>query len=205
MYFFYYLILFFYGYYSNGITFGLNQFLNFENNNLSTSYIAIVYPLFSQRYSRSFGPITILIIWLFGIILGLFQWTNTEARPFLIANETNYDCKEISNNQSKFFTIFLFIITFALPIAILIFTYGSITVKIFHHSTPGNADVARDRHQHSSKKKVFFSFRLELFLLFLLNWNIFFRFRSSKCWSPFVYCLLSVGYHCIFSVSELPV
>lgn len=116
--------------------------------------MAIIYPLYSQRYNHSFGPITISIIWLFGFLLGLFQWTNTKATPFLIANETNYDCKEISSDHSQFFTIIIFIITFALPMTILSFTYASIGVKIFRHSAPGNVDVVRDRNQHASKVKV---------------------------------------------------
>ncbi|XP_075678995.1 uncharacterized protein LOC113796972 [Dermatophagoides pteronyssinus] len=132
-------------------------------------YMAIIYPLYSQRYNHSFGPITISIIWLFGFLLGLFQWTNTKATPFLIANETNYDCKEISSDHSQFFTIIIFIITFALPMTILSFTYASIGVKIFRHSAPGNVDVVRDRNQHASKVKIM-KMLVTIVILFVVCW-----------------------------------
>ncbi|XP_075585350.1 uncharacterized protein LOC124494818 isoform X3 [Dermatophagoides farinae] len=132
-------------------------------------YMAIIYPLYSQRYNRSFGPVTISIIWLFGFLLGLFQWNNTKATPFLIANETNYDCKEISSDHSQFFTIIIFIITFALPMSILSFTYASIGVKIFRHSAPGNVDVVRDRAQHASKVKIM-KMLVTIVILFVVCW-----------------------------------
>lgn len=120
-----------------------------------TSYIAILYPLISNRIKRSFGLLTILIVWVCGFTLGFVQWFKTKSSPFLIANETNYDCKETwSEDESRHFTISVFIITFALPMAILMFVYGSVALRMFYHSTPGNADTARDRAQQNSKIKV---------------------------------------------------
>lgn len=114
-----------------------------------------MYPLLSNQYSRTFGLTTILIIWLCGITLGIVQWANTKATAFLIANEINYDCKEVwSPDESRVYTISLLIITFALPMSILSYAYGSVALKIFRHSTPGNADIVRDRAQHLSKIKV---------------------------------------------------
>ena len=112
-----------------------------------------MYPL---RQHRPFGLLIIGSIWVAAIILGLIHGTHSWAEPILIANETNYYCSEAwTSDQTYHFTITVFLVTFAVPLILLSFTYGSIVFKIFRHSTPGNADLARDRAQHSSKVKVF--------------------------------------------------
>ncbi|UXI21734.1 nuclear pore complex protein Nup85 [Sarcoptes scabiei] len=132
-------------------------------------YIAIIYPLFSQRYSRSFVPIVLILIWSFGLLIGLYQWSNTIAKPFQVANETAYDCTEIAKDQSQMFTIVSFVLTFALPVSILTFVYFSMGHKIFRHSTPGNSDLVRDRQQQSSKIKII-KMLVTIVVLFVVCW-----------------------------------
>ena len=98
----------------------------------------------------------VLIIWIFGILLGCVQWSNSEAVPLdFFQNKTVYDCKETwSEENSKTYTLVIFIITFALPISVLAYSYASVTLKMLRHTTPGNADVARDEAQNRAKLKV---------------------------------------------------
>lgn len=117
--------------------------------------MAIIHPLLSNQYNRKFGLVTILIIWLCGITIGFVQWANTRAAPFYIANDKNYKCEEKwSQEESRAYTISLLVITFALPMTILSYAYGSVALKIFRHSTPGNPDAVRDKAQQLSKIKV---------------------------------------------------
>jgi len=77
------------------------------------------------------------------------------AEPFRWGNQTLYDCKETWSPESgKIYTCLVFVITFALPMTILTFAYGSVALKMFRHSAPGNADLARDEAQHNAKIKV---------------------------------------------------
>jgi hypothetical protein len=88
--------------------------------------------------------------------LGLVIWFNSVAEPFEWGNKTLYDCKETwSPEAGRIFTCAIFVITFALPMTILTFAYGSVALKMFRHSAPGNADLARDEAQHNAKMKVF--------------------------------------------------
>lgn len=78
------------------------------------------------------------------------------AEPFQLGNDTYYDCKETWTEESgRTYTLAIFTITFALPMIILTYVYGSVAWKMFRHSTPGNADAARDEAQHIAKVKVF--------------------------------------------------
>ncbi|XP_054156931.1 substance-P receptor-like isoform X2 [Oppia nitens] len=118
-------------------------------------YIAIIYPLASSRLTKSFGTVIVLIIWFLAIGLGSISFFNSMAEPFEWANSTYYDCKETwTLETARAFTLGIFIITFALPILILTFAYGSVGLKMLRHTTPGNADLVRDEAQHSAKLKV---------------------------------------------------
>jgi hypothetical protein len=91
-----------------------------------------------------------------GLALGSVIWYNSVAEPFQVANYTYYDCKETWNEESaQSYTLAIFTITFALPMIILTYVYGSVALKMFRHSLPGNADAARDEAQHIAKVKVF--------------------------------------------------
>ncbi|KAJ6222628.1 hypothetical protein RDWZM_001173 [Blomia tropicalis] len=134
-------------------------------------YIAIIYPLHSARLtSSSIGLLTISTIWICGLLSGFILWANTQVVPIMIANEINYDCKESWSNENKrSYTIFIFVMTFALPMAILSFVYGSVARKMFNHSTPGNADIERDRVQHNAKIKVI-KMLATIVILFAICW-----------------------------------
>jgi hypothetical protein len=92
-----------------------------------------------------------------GLGLGSVIWYNSVAEPFQVGNDTYYDCKETWDDEStRSYTLAIFTITFALPMTILTYVYGSVALKMFRHSLPGNADAARDEAQHIAKVKVFY-------------------------------------------------
>ncbi|CAG2104837.1 unnamed protein product, partial [Medioppia subpectinata] len=133
-------------------------------------YIAIIYPLASARLTKTFGTVIILIIWAMAIGLGSISWFNSVAEPFQFANKTLYDCKETwSIETARTFTLVIFIITFALPIVVLTFAYGSVGMKMLRHTIPGNADLVRDEAQNSAKIKVI-KMLSTIVLLFAICW-----------------------------------
>jgi hypothetical protein len=94
-------------------------------------------------------------IWITGIIFASIQLVKSRAVPFQYGAETYYDCREEwSDDEGKLYTVFIFIITFAMPAMALIFVYGSVGLTIMRHNTPGNPDSVRDVSQWNIKIKV---------------------------------------------------
>ncbi len=90
-----------------------------------------------------------------GVATGGIQLFKTGAVEFAYGNQTYYDCKELWDEEGgKKFTIFIFIVTFALPVSVLIFVYTSVGWHILRHNTPGNPDLVRDLAQWNLKVKV---------------------------------------------------
>src|SRR5437867_1337893 len=120
--------------------------------NFCCRYFAIMYPLSSTKLTKSRSIITLSLIWIFGIALSLVHAGHTASNPFPWGNETYHDCKETWEPEiGRIYTGAIFTITFALPMCILIFAYVSIGWKMYKHSIPGNADVARDEAQFIAK------------------------------------------------------
>ncbi|CAG2111770.1 unnamed protein product [Medioppia subpectinata] len=121
-----------------------------------------MYPFGTSRWSKSLGPFIVCIIWLLGVALGSVIWYNSTAEPFQVSNQTYYDCRETWSVESgRAYTLAIFAITFALPLCILTYVYGAVGYKMIRHSTPGNADAARDEAQHLAKVKLLISFKRE--------------------------------------------
>lgn len=121
-------------------------------------YIAISRPFIVNFWSKSFAPVVVFLTWLFGFLLSLIIWFSSTAEPFIvIKNITYYDCHENWSNKGneQIYTVALFLIVFAIPLLCLLFFYGSICLKLWRHSAPGNANIARDAVQSQAKIKVF--------------------------------------------------
>ncbi|RWS07417.1 substance-P receptor-like protein, partial [Dinothrombium tinctorium] len=120
-------------------------------------YIAIMYPLSSSRFTKEYGIITITSIWILGILLSSVHSVHSKAEEFSgHDNETYYDCREVWPDafSERFYTMAIFVITFAFPMCVLCFTYASIGWKMLRHTSPGNADIVRDEVQLVQKMKV---------------------------------------------------
>lgn len=116
-----------------------------------------MYPLSSSRWTKSRGALTIGFIWTLAIALSSVQLLHSEAIETAYGNGTTYfDCREVWPDEysEKMYTMAIFIITFALPMIILTYTYASIGWKMFKHTSPGNADAVRDGAQLVAKMKV---------------------------------------------------
>ncbi|KAI1291842.1 putative G-protein coupled receptor 83 [Halotydeus destructor] len=122
--------------------------------------------------AKSRGTLTIVLIWMAAIALASVQLIHSKAEKMMYGNNTiYYDCREIwpDDASEKIYTMTVFIITFALPMIILTYTYASIGYKMFMHSTPGNADVVRDEAQLVAKMKVV-KMLATVVVLFALCW-----------------------------------
>ncbi|XP_055939902.1 RYamide receptor-like [Argiope bruennichi] len=117
-------------------------------------YYAIIYPL-SGRWTKTRGRLVVFFIWFFSIALSSFQLVHGKALKFTVGGQELYDCSEIWGEvEGKVYTLMVFNVTFVIPILILSYAYGSIGIKMWGHTMPGNADPSRDRQQLAAKMKV---------------------------------------------------
>ncbi|GFR26585.1 substance-P receptor [Trichonephila clavata] len=113
-----------------------------------------MYPL-SLRWTKSRGPIIMIIIWGSAFGLSSFQLIHGKAEKFVMGGQEIYDCTEVWEElDGKIYTALVFLITFVLPMIILTFAYSSIGWKMWRHTSPGNADASRDQQQLMAKMKV---------------------------------------------------
>lgn len=118
-------------------------------------YFAIVYPFHGLNYLKTHKVHVLLLIWLAGVLFASIQLFQTEAVAFRNGNETYYDCKELWGElEGKCFTLFVFVVTFALPVSALVFVYVSIGRHIIGRTAPGNPDSVRDSIRANIKVKV---------------------------------------------------
>lgn len=123
---------------------------------LSCRYIAITRPFIKSLWSRSVAPIIVALTWLIGFLLSLVIWFSSKAEELVVGNVTYYDCREnwANPHQEQIYTVTLFLVVFAIPLLILIYVYGSISLTLWSHSAPGNANAVRDGVQSQAKIKV---------------------------------------------------
>lgn len=120
-------------------------------------YIAITKPFILNFWSNSLAKYVVGMTWLFGFLICLVVGFYSKAEPFItIQGITYYDCHETWSSKSgeQVYTVALFLIVFAVPLVCLVFVYGSISIKLWKHSAPGNAHVDRDNAQSNAKIKV---------------------------------------------------
>ena len=122
-------------------------------------YNAIIHPLRETtdaiEWLRHKKWIIITILWTVGACVGGAQLVYARAVPFQYGEEVLYDCREIWNDDwGKAYTVIIFILTFALPLSILVFVYSSIGFHIWRHVIPGNSHKQRDDMQRNQKDKV---------------------------------------------------
>ena len=87
----------------------------------------------------------ILIIWLFGCVIGCPQLYATESIPFTFENNiTFYDCKkrwQLGNSAGQLLTLFNFVIVFIIPILVINVVYSLVINKLHRQPTLGQSEI----------------------------------------------------------------
>ncbi|GAB6027802.1 hypothetical protein CHUAL_002032 [Chamberlinius hualienensis] len=136
-------------------------------------YMAIMHPL-HFRSTKSYWPALLVLglIWGMAIMLSGTVLVHGKAKLFQWDNATYHEClDDWPSTWGETYTVIMFIVTFALPLTILSFTYSSIAYKMWRHTSPGNADADRDQLQLQAKTKVIKMLSLVVFLF-------------AVCWCP---------------------
>jgi hypothetical protein len=115
-------------------------------------FMAVMFPLRS-RLTKQRAKYVIVVIWTCSIALSSVQ--------FKVARSNDYgygviSCQEQweNINDRKTYTVFLFVITYLIPLLILSITYSIVGILLWKRISPGNRDHARDMQQLRSKRKV---------------------------------------------------
>ncbi|KAJ6216586.1 hypothetical protein RDWZM_007743 [Blomia tropicalis] len=133
-------------------------------------FFAIVYPFHSLACLRQHTSRVLILIWIVGISLSSIMFFKTKAVPFPHGDEIFYDCREEwDEQQGRYFTIAVFMFTFGLPVAVLMFVYTSIGVRIIRRTTPGNPNELRDSVQWTLKIKAI-KMLVTVVIIFIICW-----------------------------------
>ncbi|XP_054258129.1 tachykinin-like peptides receptor 99D [Macrosteles quadrilineatus] len=133
-------------------------------------YRAIWYPF--DRHSRNLrNKVIIFCIWVMAGLVSAIQLKVVESRQFKYDGRMNQDCSErwSEPHHSRYYTVFIFLFTFFIPLFGLALTYSSIAWKMWRRSSPGNADPDRDLVQLRAKRKVI-KMLVTIVVLFSLCW-----------------------------------
>ncbi len=110
----------------------------------------------NQWFSRK-CHIILSIGWLFGGVVGQIAMVHTTTVSFQWNNITYYDCRgaEMDEITSKIYMTSVFILTFALPLLIQIYSYTSIGRKLLRQKLINNELTLRKSTQDTDTAKVF--------------------------------------------------
>ena len=117
-------------------------------------FMAVMFPLRS-RLTKQRAKYVIVVIWICSTALSSVQFKVARADD-LGGGITK--CQEHWDNtvDRKIYTVFLFVITYLIPLLILAITYSIVGILLWKRISPGNRDHARDMQQLRSKRKVRF-------------------------------------------------
>uniref|UniRef100_T1K3U4 G-protein coupled receptors family 1 profile domain-containing protein n=1 Tax=Tetranychus urticae TaxID=32264 RepID=T1K3U4_TETUR len=134
-------------------------------------YCAIMNPFSSTNWTKARGKLTVGLIWFLALTASSTQLIHGKAVEEFSGNETIYICREVwpSPVAERTYTMIIFVITFVLPMIILVYTYTCIAWKMLNHTSPGNANAARDEAQLEAKMKVIKMLAVVV-ILFALCW-----------------------------------
>ena len=87
----------------------------------------------------------ILIIWLFGFVIGYSQFYAIESIPFTFENNvTFYDCKKRwppGHSTGQLLTLFYFVIIFIIPILVINVVYSLVINKLHRQPTLSQSEI----------------------------------------------------------------
>ncbi|XP_041565480.1 RYamide receptor isoform X2 [Drosophila elegans] len=186
-------------------------------------YIAIMWPL-RPRITKRYAKLIISGVWFVALATALpipiVSGLDIPRSPWHEKCE-KYICREIwpSRTQEYYYTLSLFALQFVVPLAVLVFTYTRIAIRVWGKRPPGEAESSRDQRMARSKRKmikmmltvviVFTSCWLPFNILQLLlndeefvHWvplpYVWFAFHwlamSHSCYNPIIYCYMNARF-----------
>lgn len=101
----------------------------------------------------------IVSIWLIGIVISLPEFLMFSIQPFCYNKTIYFDCRPLWEDKlvEYSYAIFIYLCTFAVPLTLLTYLYGCITLKLWRRRLPGEADVSRDLAIQQMRIKVSFN------------------------------------------------
>ncbi|XP_068229236.1 prolactin-releasing peptide receptor-like [Palaemon carinicauda] len=136
-------------------------------------YKALIHPL-NNRWTKSRSRYVIGGIWVFSLVISLASLVISDTQRFDWDGEWYYECKENwphtpNEVYEKTYTVLLFVLTFALPVIGLGYTYLSIVGMMCSYKMPGNAEPSRDQQHLQAKVKVI-NMMITVMVCFVLCW-----------------------------------
>ncbi|XP_033740504.1 QRFP-like peptide receptor [Pecten maximus] len=118
-------------------------------------FLAVTFPLRS-RLTHARAKYVIIVIWISAFILGSVMFFVGRATEIPGYGNGTKKCSENwpGEDSRRTFTIFIFIVTYLVPLLILAITYSIVGILLWKRTAPGNKDHIRDMHRLRSKIKI---------------------------------------------------
>lgn len=118
-------------------------------------FLAVTFPLRS-RLTHARAKYVIIAIWICALLLGSVMFFVGRAKDMPEYGNGTQKCFENwpGAEARRIFTIFIFVVTYLVPLLILSITYSIVGILLWKRTAPGNKDHIRDMHRLRSKIKV---------------------------------------------------
>ncbi|KAL3875927.1 hypothetical protein ACJMK2_033831 [Sinanodonta woodiana] len=118
-------------------------------------YFAIVYPL-RPKMTKQQACMVITLIWMLSVLIPLPTAITSRVHRYVNASSAPEFCEEIWENTSakSIYNSILLLLQYFIPLLILMFTYGRISIVLWIKRTPGEAVGTRDQRMARSKRKI---------------------------------------------------
>ncbi|XP_002732001.2 substance-P receptor-like [Saccoglossus kowalevskii] len=134
-------------------------------------YFAVCHPL-KKRLSPFSSGVTVSIIWINGICSSIpLVWNlHTYTYSFPDGNSLVFCIPTWESERSRsIYHIYIFVLSYAVPLVIITIAYSLIAIKMYFSKTPGESSVTRDQNIAKNKRKVI-KMVMVLVILFAFCW-----------------------------------
>ncbi|CAH1794824.1 unnamed protein product [Owenia fusiformis] len=162
----------------------------------------VQFPLKSRAVGGKRSTYVIVIIWAIALGLSIVQLVVGRTKEYPLGNGVVLkECTEDWPNHTyrRVYTFFILIVTYLLPLVILIVAYSIVGMNLWRRTAPGEKDSVRDRQQNKSKRKVV-QMLVTIVALFGLCWFPLHLFALVLDFRPDLMAyedILTIIYYCV--------
>ncbi|XP_077977621.1 QRFP-like peptide receptor [Glandiceps talaboti] len=170
-------------------------------------YYAILQPM-KKRMTKSRTKLVICLIWSVSLSLSIVQLVSVRAVQFDLNDPKYHNRREVVNEDNNGNTVivtfcaewfdektaagyelFIFIITYIIPLSLLLYTYVNIAKRLWGRQLPGHMDKNRDIAHMKSKRK---TIKMLVIIVFMF----------ALCWLPIHAINLVIRFHPLLYEAE---
>ncbi|XP_077984682.1 prokineticin receptor 1-like [Glandiceps talaboti] len=155
-------------------------------------YVVIVTMVKLAPRTRAITAATaIVLIWIISSVVVTPTALFTEVRPFYENGKTFHFCGEFWPHREitalKVYDMFILVVEFIIPLAIMAFCYAGISLKLWKHKVPGAPRQSQYKKKHGDSKKKSIRILVTIVILFAVCWVPFYSYAIFRDFFPLLH------------------